>query len=179
MKRGLKILAASILVIVIFRGQLYRSAVNYTQIRERQTVKITNERLILEIENEIEGQALNHDKIAEIARGITNKNLQFNWTNSSGNPNELFDTQQANCIGYSALFNSIVQYLIDQNRLGEIYETKHLVGRLEFWGIDVHLFFDSPFFRDHDYNSIKNIETGKILFIDPSASDYLKVHQVN
>ncbi len=179
MKKILKILGISILIIVLFRGWIYRLTVNYTKVGERETIKLTDEKLIAEIKDETENRALSLIEIVEISKKITNRKLSFTSKNVSKNPSELIKTGKANCVGYSAMFNSITDYLINREEKAGMLETKHLIGRMDFLGLDLHPFFDSPFFRDHDYNQIKNLETGEIIWIDPSVSDYLKVDRIS
>ena len=114
-----------------------------------------------------------------ISNSITIEVLSFSSKRVSNDPNELIGTKQANCIGYSALFNSIANYLILKNKLDKQIESKHLIGQLGFLGLDLHQFFDDPFFRDHDFNVLRELRGGKTVFIDPSVSDYLGIDRVS
>ena len=110
---------------------------------------------------------------------ITTEELHFITSRASNNPNDLINSKQANCIGYSAMFNSIANYLIKKNQLESKIEVQHKIGQLYLLGIDIHQFFDSPFFRDHDFNEIKNKETGEVISVDPSVSDYLWINSIS
>jgi len=57
-------------------------------------------------------------------------------------------------------------------------EAKHQIGQLEFLGINLHQYFDNPFFKDHNFNTITDNKTHKTLAIDPSVSDYLWISKV-
>ena len=105
--------------------------------------------------------------------------MSFSSYASSNNPNLVYQTGKANCIGYSALFNSIANYLIETQKLENKYRAIHLIGRLDFLGIDLHQFFDDPFLQDHDFNGIENLENGERIYIDPSLSDYFRINYVN
>ena len=48
---------------------------------------------------------------------------------------------KANCIGYSALFNAVAHYIIKETKAEDRYQAKHLVGRIHFLGVDLHLLF--------------------------------------
>ncbi|MFN6038610.1 MAG: hypothetical protein ACK452_09085, partial [Bacteroidota bacterium] len=50
---------------------------------------------------------------------------------------------------------------------------KHHIGHIHFFGFDVHDWFSSKFFQDHDFVSIENKKTGEIYAVDPTAEDYL------
>ena len=87
--------------------------------------------------------------------------------------------KKANCIGYSSLFNSIVEHLIKEQNAENDYRARHLIGRLEFVGFDLHQLFKDPFFQDHDYNEIENIHTKERIYVDPSLSDYFRINRVS
>ncbi len=57
-------------------------------------------------------------------------------------------------------------------------EATHKIGQLDFLGIDLHQFFESSFFKDHDFNQIRNLGTGEVILVDPSISDYLWINRV-
>ena len=105
--------------------------------------------------------------------------MSFSTGKVSGNPNEVLKEGKANCIGYSALFSSIIDFLIDKQNDRDKIRTKHLIGKIEFFGVDIHQFSEHPFFRDHDFNSIENLDTGEIIYFDPSVSDYLKIEKIS
>ena len=105
-----------------------------------------------------------------------------NWTlpslKVSSNQNLISEMKKANCIGYSSLFNSIGNYIIRKQKLTDKYEFIHLIGELDFFGFNIHNLFDSLFFKDHDFNEIKNKLTGEKKFVDPSLRDYLRIEYV-
>ena len=178
MKKTLKIIGISILILILFRGIIYRLAINYSEIGNRQEIKVTNKKLIDKIVKKSKDRKIDLREITEIADEITKSELEFTTNRASNNPNELIDENQANCIGYSAMFNSIANYLIRKNGLQNEIEAKHKIGELDLFGINLHQFFDSPFFRDHDFNEITNQKTGEKIFIDPSVSDYLRINRI-
>jgi len=178
MKKIIKTLFILILLTFFFRGQIYRITVKYEKIGERELVQ-PNQELINEIQKDIGKQKLSIEEIIELSKKITNRKLKFTGKKVSRDPNELIKTGKANCIGYSATFNSIGNYLLKQQKLEKKYELKHFVGKIKFLGIDVHQFFDSPFFKDHDYNVMQNLETNYKMAIDPTISDYLKIHRIS
>ena len=109
---------------------------------------------------------------------ITSEKLNFTINKVSSNPNLVTKSNKANCIGYSALFNSIGNHILRSQELTDKYEFKHLVGKLEFFGMDIHKLFNSPFFKDHDFNEIRNKQTNEKQFVDPSLRDYLRIDNV-
>jgi hypothetical protein len=152
MKKTLKIIGVSILILILFRGIIFRMAIKYNEIGSRPEIEITSKRLIEKIESNSENRETDLKEILEIADKITKEELEFTTNRASNNPNELINTNQANCVGYSAMFNSIANYLIRKNKLQNEIESEHKIGQLELFGINLHQFFESPFFRDHDFN---------------------------
>ncbi len=182
MKRAKKIFKTFgilLLILILFRGWIYKKTVKYVQINARQTIQITNPELIELIKKEKNGRILKIDQIIKIARNISTTKLAFTTQNVSTNPNQTFTSGKANCVGYSSLFNSIGEYLINTQKENGKYRFNHLVGRLNFLGINLNQYFTDPFFRDHDYNEIVNLETGRSIYVDPTICDYLGIYTVS
>ena len=99
--------------------------------------------------------------------------LKFTFQRASNNPNKIVLTGKGNCIGYAALFSAVANYLINKAEGQDRFQSKHLVGKLDFLGIDLNALFTSPFYKNHDYNLIEDKKTGVVLLIDPSIDDYL------
>lgn len=175
MKKSLKIILVCLLFLLFAKNWLYRTTINYTPIKERQSIQLTDQKLIDFLQDELNNKEITSDSIIQIASETTNQILQFTFQKASANPNQLIQTGKANCIGYSAMLNSIVNFLITETNLEKELEAKHLVGKIDFLGINLHQFFTDSFYKDHDYNRIENKVTGTITIIDPSINDYLRV----
>ncbi|MEZ4911186.1 MAG: hypothetical protein R2774_10035 [Saprospiraceae bacterium] len=140
--------------------------------------EITNQELLNKIELRTKNQVMDIGKIAKIAKSITVEELNFSFEKESTDPNKLITTKKANCIGYSSMFNSFAnQIIISKGITGEI-ESKHKIGKLELLGLNIHQFLKSPFFRDHDFNQLRNLKTGEVISIDPSLSDIFWIEKV-
>ena len=179
MNRALKFIAIAILLIILFRGMIFRSLISYTSIDTRERIEITNSNFLDKIKSKSTKSTIEIEDIIKIARSITNEELSFSKGQVSRDPNELIMTHRANCIGYSAMFNSIANYLIKKNGLKNKFEAKHRIGRLELLGLNLHQLFDSPFFKEHDFNEIINLQTSEVISIDPSVSDYMWIDFVH
>ncbi len=114
-----------------------------------------------------------------IAKNITCSSLSFSFEKTSNNPNIIFNTGKANCIGYASLFNSIMNYLINKSLNNKNYKSYHVVGKISFMDIDIHQLSNDPFFKDHDYVMIEDINTKERIYIDPSLNDYLNINRVS
>ncbi|MFK8057272.1 MAG: hypothetical protein AB8F78_14205 [Saprospiraceae bacterium] len=161
------------------RGPIFRALITYHDIGTRPTIAITNTALIQQIEAIVGEKGLDIKDIQEIAEKLTTAQLSFTTAKASSDPNVLVSSKHANCIGYAAMYNSIATYLIEQNGLEDEYKVQHKKGKLDFLGIDLHQFSDSPFFKDHDFNVIKNRETQDVIAVDATVLDYLWVGKVS
>lgn len=177
-KKILLIFGISILMMFVFRGSIFRLVVKYHDIGTRSEFQVLNGDLISKIDSKSASREIGFEEVVEIALEIANDELSFTTGRASNNPNELVITQRANCIGYAAMFNSVANYLINKNQLQGEIKVVHKIGQLYFFGINLHQFFESSFFRDHDYNEVIDIRTGKTISIDPSVSDYLGIDRV-
>ncbi len=177
--RYIKIVVTVVLLLLLFRGFVYRKLINYREIGKRDNIELNNNILTKIIDKKIEQRELNIDEIIKKSNEITSKELSFTFNKVSSNPNKILMIKKANCIGYSSLFNSIGNYIIQKQDLTEKYEFIHLIGKLDFLGYDIHKLFNSPFFRNHDYNEILNKKSNERKFIDPSLSDYLRIENIS
>ena len=178
MKNPQKITLALLLLTLLCRGPIYRHLITYHPTAIRPEIPITNQALMDQIDEQAGQREMNMAQIICIANGITGKVLQFTTDRALSNPNELLRTRRANCIGYAALFNAIANYLIRKNHLQDQIAARHQVGRLTLAGTDLHQFFDDPFFRDHDFNTLTDLASGAVIAVDPTVSDYLWIERV-
>ncbi len=178
MKRIFKIGLTTILLLFLFRAWVYKTLVTYNEKSERSEIMLKDSLLIDKIESKSNDKLLDIEEISNIAQEITTQELQFTATSVSSDPNEIYYSKKANCVGYSAMFNSIANHIIRKNNLQKEIEAKHKVATLEFLGTDIHQWLDSPFLKDHDYNEIVHKESNKKITIDPSVSDYFWIDRV-
>ncbi len=178
LRKYIKYFGILLVLLTVFRGFLYRVSVTYSKVAIRNNITLTDKKIINEIDKHIEGKILSIEDIIKLSNKITSKKLQFTFDKVSSDPNTVAELQKANCIGYSSLFNSIGNYILNKKNLTDRYEFIHLVGKLDFFGVDLHALFNSPFFKDHDFNEIKDKQTGNKKFIDPSLRDYLRIEYI-
>ncbi|MEM9547147.1 MAG: hypothetical protein AAGA77_14295 [Bacteroidota bacterium] len=179
MKKNLKVFFGSILILILFRGFIFRSTIHYQPIGIRPAIELTNRTLIEKIETTASNEVVDLKSIANIAIKLTSELLKFSTKQTSNNPNELMYSQNANCVGYSAMYTSIANHLIEKYNLQNEISAEHKIGQLELLGFNLHRYFDDPFFKDHDFNVLTNRSTGEQIVIDPSVSDYLWIHRVS
>jgi len=177
MKKFLVVIAILVVSLFLFKGWLFRLCVSYQDLGGRPTVKLTD--LTLKAELDQLEPVTDLEGLVEAADDITTDQLYFVFRKAPHNPNQLMQAKAANCIGYSAMFNTIANYLIRKNNLEDRFEAKHRIGKLYLFGINLHRFFSSSFFKDHDYNEVKDLSTQQTFAIDPSISDYLRIGRVS
>jgi hypothetical protein len=167
-----------LVLLLIFKGILFRTLISYERTGSRPAVKLTDEELIGQIELQVEGKRLGQQQILEIAERITTDLLSFTNKNASSNPNRAHYTGKANCVGYAATFSAVVNYLLEKQGLQDEIQVHHRIGKVHLLGINLHRFFRSPFFKDHDYNEVVILKNGKTIALDLTITDYLGVRRI-
>lgn len=175
------IISLSILLVggLVFRGVLYRQFFSYKTIGHRTIYKATDKELTDFIDSKT--TSLKPDDINDIIQlslQLTSERLTFREAKNDNDPNKLIRTKNAHCIGYSAFFSATCNYLIDKYGLADKWTSEPLVGQIYFYKTNIHQFFNSSFFKDHDFNSITNRQTGEKYFVDPTVNDYLRIDYV-
>ncbi len=167
LKRILQVILIILVIGFVFRGWIYRQIVTYKSTGERVNYTATNENLISYFEeNIVNVKDTKIEEIINVGLSTTSQLLEFTASKNYNNPNKLIDTKTANRIGYATFFSSICNYLLEKKNIRDWKAVPHK-GQLYFLGVNVHQYFDSPFFKDHDFAIIQNKNTGEILAVDP------------
>jgi hypothetical protein len=164
------------LVIFALRGFLFRATVKYHEASCLPSRVISDQAFLQWLDQQPAMSDL--DEIAKRSLQICAVRLRFTAQACDTDPNLLFASQKTNCIGYAAFFSATCQALLHQNHLEKKYAVRHLRGHLRFLGMNVHRWFGSPFFKDHDYNLIQDLETGQRYYLDASTYDLLGIGYV-
>lgn len=69
-------------------------------------------------------------------------------------------------------------YLLKKRKMDDVWVAQPQVGLLNFLGIDIHQYFVSSFFRDHDFVIVRNKTTEEVIAVDPTVHDYLLLDYV-
>jgi hypothetical protein len=117
-------------------------------------------------------------EIIKVGLSKTTELLKFTTSKNHIDPNKLIDTKTANCIGYATLFSANCNYLLVKHKLNEVWVATPHKGQLYLFIFNIHNYFKSSFFKDHDFVIIKNKNTGETLAIDPSINDYFYINYV-
>jgi len=167
-----------ILAGIVFRGWLYRHLVTYKTIGERTNYTANDSNLIEFIVLNSKYQGSEVKSIIETSLSLTSKTLAFSDGHHDQDPNMLITTKRANCIGYAAFFSTVCNQILAEHNLDAIWIARPLIGQLYFWDTNVHPYFKSAFFKDHDFAVIENKSTGEIYAVDPSLNDYTGIKYV-
>lgn len=181
--KKLKRLALIILILGIivfaFKGCLYRNLVTYQSIGLRTNYNLTNENLIQLIDhNLLEEDSIDIESVIKKSLYLTSSSLRFTFDKNFSDPNKLINSKTANCIGYAAFFATICNYQLKKYNMSDQWVAEPHIGKLYFLGKNVHQYFNSPFFKDHDFVIIKNNNTQEIYAVDPSIHDYLNIDYI-
>jgi hypothetical protein len=161
---------------VLFRGSLYRVLFYYETIDRRTTYGATSDDLINYLDREtLSYNPSNINDVIERSLQLTSDQLNFQANAHDIDPNNLFRARNAHCVGYSAFFATTCNYLLRKYGYDRDWRSEHLVGQIHFCGVNIHHFFDSSFFADHDFNEIHNKITGEKYFVDPTINDYFLI----
>lgn len=77
------------------------------------------------------------------------------------------------CVGYASFFATACNFNLKKHHLDGSWVGYPDIGNLYFLGANVHPYFKSPFFKDHDFAIVENKQTGEKIAVDPTVADYL------
>ena len=172
---GLSILVLTLLCI-IFRGPLYRLLVSYSVAGKRQQYTVRDKRFSAYLDSTTTGfRPADVRDLIRLSLKITAKRLNYTASRNDNDPNRLFQSKNAHCVGYAAFFSTTCSYLLDKFGYSKDWKSEPFVGLISLFGVNVHSYFESPFFKDHDFCRIANPKTGEQYYVDPTVHDYLDI----
>jgi len=172
-KRTILIILILTVVGFLFRGWFYRHLVTYKSVGTRINYAATDYKFIAYIDASAENQTSpDIEQIIKLGLSITSKQLNFTNDKNDIDPNKLINSKTAHCVGYAAFFAATCNYLLDKYHLTDTWSAKPQIGQLYFLGTNIHKYFKSLFFKDHDFVTIENKKTGKVFAVDPTINDY-------
>lgn len=182
MNRQLILFSAGILTLFALlccRGWMYRHLILYHSLRSVSVYKITDPELQKELD--VQGKEMQDPDIHEIAQQalcVTAQTLQYSFEQHASDPNVIFHSHEAHCIGYAAFFSAVCTALIRQKGLSDEWDVRHCRGKLYLKGVSLHTLFTNSFFRDHDYVILKNRNTGEQFSVDPVLFEFTWIDQI-
>jgi hypothetical protein len=165
---------------ILFRGWFYRQLITYKSVGIRANYSAKDKELTNYFDVRINKQTdLDIGQIVELSLSITSNKLNFIADKNDNDPNKLINTKTAHCVGYASFFSTTCNYLLKKYSLDDSWSAKPQIGQLYLLGTNIHKYFNSPFFKDHDFVTIENKKTGQILAVDPTLNDYLYIDFIN
>jgi hypothetical protein len=163
-------------IIIAFRGRIFRNLIDYETSGFRKNHPISNVKLKNEIDNRLVGLT-NPDieEILKISQSLTSATLHFKFDKTEINPNRLIYSKNSHCVGYSSFLTTTCNYILNKYNLNHKWKAKHCFGYLKIGGMNIHKYFSLPFYKDHDFVVIENLETKEFIAVDPVINDYLRI----
>lgn len=173
-KRIYLIVTLTTITAFVARGWLYQHFVTYEIIGARQAYPVKSQQLRVCIEKATAGKSgLDTKGVIALALTITSKTLHFTAAKNDNDPNKLIVSKSAHCVGYAAFCVTTCNYLLKKYQLSDSWIATAKVGQLWVVGLNIHNYFTSSFFKDHDFVIVSNKTTGEFFAVDPVISDYL------
>ena len=175
-KRIFVVILISMTIGILFRGLFYRHLVTYKSVGLRTNYSAKDKKLTDIIEANTKEQT-NPDikQIVEMGLSITSKQLNFTAQKNDVDPNKLISSKTAHCVGYASFFATTCNYLLKKYHLDDRWTAKPQIGQIYFVGRNIHKYFESSFFKDHDFVTIESETTGEIFAVDPTVNDYFRI----
>lgn len=167
--RVLLVFLITLVALWFCRSGVYRWAVHYRVIGQRTPITTLTR-----------SAALAADLQGCIASALdtTAARLHFSTGRVSADPEALIRGGPANCIGYTALCGSVLKGQLEAAGLGERYTVEAVLSKLYLGDIDLHTYFTSPFWKDHDVVRIVDRSDGRVILLDPTLYDAIGIGQV-
>ena len=164
---------------LLFRGILYRNLITYKSIGQRTNYIATNHKLIDYLNQCADYKTnLDIDQVIKLSLSTTSRQLNFTADKNNNDPNKLIITKTAHCVGYASFFTTTCNYFLHKYNLADTWSAKTQIGQLYFLGTNIHHYFNTPFFKDHDFVTIENKATGQLFAVDPTVNDYFFINFV-
>lgn len=180
MKKFLRVSLVLLATAVVLRGCIFRQVIVYQTVGQRNAYPLTNPAFKAYLSDNARLSAhCSATDVIDRALTLTAERLHFTADNNPIDPNRLYETRTAHCVGYAAFFVTACNYLFKENGMGDTWSAHQHIGQLYCFGTNVHPFFSTPFFKDHDFVIIQNWQTGEQIAVDPNMYDYLYIREIS
>ena len=167
-----------ILTILTFllRNWLFWQLFSYQAVGNRPAYPIENPALRTYIESHLPTNPAKSPRvILKKALQLSAKQLHFTAARNHNDPNLLINSHSAHCVGYAAFTTTVCNELLRRYELNTEWKAEAQVGQIHFLGINIHPYFNSAFFKDHDFVVLENRKTDEQLSVDPTVYDYFGI----
>jgi hypothetical protein len=178
------VIAAVLVLLFLFKGNIYRMAVKYEDAGSRKSYEIKDDNLAAYINQSLPNDesldaTINIDRIIDLSQEITIKTLDFSLEAQESNPQKLIVTTEANCVGYAAFTAAVGNYLLRRFGMNKEWDAKPKKGKLYLFGNNMHKGVKNGWFKDHDFVVFRNKDTKEEIYADPTVHEYFGIKRVD
>lgn len=178
------ITAFTLVLLFLFKDNIYRMAVKYEDGGNRKSYDIKDESLANYINQNLPNDesldaTIDIDQIIDLSQEITTKTLDFSLEAVESDPKKLIVAPEANCVGYAAFTAAVGNYLLNRFEMNKEWEVKPKKGKLYLFGNNMHKNAQSGWFKDHDFVIYRNKNTKEEIYVDPTVYEYFGVKRVD
>lgn len=152
------------------RAAAFRALVHYKVIGQRLPVPALSLHTTAPLELE---------SAMEVALDSTAARLHFSTGKVSSDPALLMHGGPANCMGYATLCAALIKGQLEAAGLDDRYVIEAVIGKLYVGDQDLHAFFTSPFWKDHDVVRITDLTSNEVVVLDPTLYDHVGIGRVS
>jgi hypothetical protein len=180
MSKKFVLLLSILFIFYLFKGVIYCFFIKYESISERNPIKINDESTEKILDSWLhENPNVSIDALINIAQMYATEGIDYTFKKCNTNPNQIIKHQEdTNCIGYSANFATIFTYLIAKKGLENKITVSHNIGKLSFFGHDIHAYFSDPAFQNHDFNIVSDNINHINYAVDSTVYTYFGIKRI-
>lgn len=172
MNKTLRIILIVFCALFLFRGSVFRTVVCYEKVGEREIVLLSDR-----VFEDIDLDVVIAGDLPNAVMDFVCDELEFSSV-ASNEISAVINSNKANCIGYSALYCALGEKCRKNSSEFSGFLFKHKIAHMHVFGINIHPYFSSPFFKDHDFVEVIDRRSGLSKCYDPSLADYLWIKEV-
>lgn len=168
------------IVSFLFRGAIYRACVKYENNGARKSYIVDDKQFSNYLDLYLPEEKFSDiHVISDLSQELASNILSYSSDISETNPNKLYHTGKATCVGYATLTAAIANYLLNKgDNMG--WEAIPVKGKLYLFGINIHQYTgNNKMFKDHDFVIFRNKESNTEIYVDPTVNDYIWVNKVS
>ncbi len=166
------------LIIIFNRESIFCALFSYKIDKKRASHKMRAENIIMIINKNNRYPTTFLSEIINTSQKCTSEKLNFTFAKCNTDPNLLINYGKTNCIGYATFATSICNYLLERQNMKRQWVATPYIAEIYFCDVNIHPFFNSSFFKDHDIVVIENLITHQKFAFDPSLNDYFGIYKI-
>lgn len=168
------------ILILVFRNILFEYAVKYETISIQNSIVLQESYLKDQLDTVLDDKdQINLNELITECLMLTSTYLDFSATSENFNPNKINSRTNTHCVGFATVFNSLFNNAVKKYANLKNYKSYHCRGSVIFLGINLNnLKRGNLFWKDHDFNEIRDLMGVKCYWLDAALYDKFRLHQV-